>query len=198
MLNSDENKVIYIGDGKITRFGVPFKFASNDDQTAQLAVSMLKDGLISILRENIDFQIEGKGEDISAVLVLNAPLPENAKLAILRDVPLLQLADFLNGQYMDMEEFERTFDKIYMAMQQINEKISRAILLDVLSDEEPNNIIAAILEYKTAAQTAANEAIAASVEAKQAIEQAQALIAEAQAVVDELGTLADEINGEIV
>ena len=86
----------------------------------------------------------------------------------------------------------------YMAMQQINEKISRAILLDVLSDEEPNNIIAAILEYKTAAQTAANEAIAASVEAQQAIEQAQALIVEAQAVIDELGTLADEINGEIV
>ena len=113
------------------------------------------------------------------------------KLAVLRNKPFLQEADYINGQLFDMEQLEDSFDGVYMNLQELQEQLSRALLVDPVSGDDPQNIVETVLKYKTAAQAAANEAVAAVTEAK-------ALVEQAEAVVNELGTLADEINGEVI
>lgn len=104
---------------------------------------------------------------------------------ILRDKPLLQEQDYVNGEYIDMEELEGGFDAVYMAMQGLEEKVNRAILNDIFSDDmDAKDFAETLLGYKNAAQKAANEAIEAAQSAAE--------------TVDKLGQLADEINGEII
>lgn len=113
------------------------------------------------------------------------------KLAVLRNKPFLQEADYINGQLFDMEQLEDSFDGVYMNLQELQEQLSRALLVDPVSGDDPQNIVETVLMYKNAAQAAANEAVAAA-------EQAKALVERAEAVVEALGTLADEINGEVI
>ncbi len=183
-LLSDTSKVNYVADGSATEFPVPFKFDNNADGTAEIKVYFGDGDNIEVLTENTDYTVEGSGAEITGKVVFASAPAENSKLAILRNKPLLQEADYVNGQLFDMEELENSLDGIYMAIQQLNEQISRALLVDPVSGDDPNGIVQTVLEYKNAAQQAANEALAA--------------VAEAQEVVDKLGKLADEINGEVI
>ena len=105
--------------------------------------------------------------------------------------PFLQEADYINGQLFDMEQLEDSFDGVYMNLQELQEQLSRALLVDPVSGDDPQNIVETVLKYKTAAQAAANEAVAAAATTT-------ALVERAEAVVEALGTLADEINGEVI
>ena len=183
-LLSDISKVNYVADGSTTEFPVPFKFDNNADGTAQLKVYFGDGDNIEVLTENTDYTVEGSGEEITGKVVFATAPVENVKLAVLRNIPLLQVADYVNGQFFDMEELEKSLDRVYMALQQLNELLSRALLVDPVSGDDPNGIVETVLEYKNAAQQAANDALGA--------------VAEAEVVVDKLGELADEINGEVI
>lgn len=146
---------------------------------------------LKVLEEGSDYTVEGNGEEITGKVVFAAPPAENVKLAVLRNKPFLQEADYINGQLFDMEQLEDSFDGVYMNLQELQEQLSRALLVDPVSGDDPQNIVETVLMYKNAAQAAANEAVAAA-------EQAKALVERAEAVVEALGTLADEINGEVI
>ena len=184
VLQSDISKIRYVCDGAAKEFAVPFKFFKNADGTAQIKVYFAQGDNETILEENVGYTVSGNGEDISAKVVFATAPAENAKLAILRDKPLLQEADYVNGEFIDMDELEGSLDGIYMALQMIGEKLSRAILIDALSDDSAEDFAETLLGYKNAAQKAANEAIAAAEEAK--------------SLVDKIGELVDEINGEVI
>ncbi len=183
-LLSDVSKINYIADGVTTEFPVPFKFFNNKDGTAQLKVYCGSGDDIVILEEGTDYTVAGSGIEASGKLVFADPPAENVKLAVLRQKPFLQEADYINGQLFDMEEVEVSFDGVYMNLQELQEQMSRALLVDPLSGDDPQNIIETVLGYKNAAQKAANQAIEAA--------------NQVQATVDALGTLADEINGEVI
>lgn len=180
VLSSDINKVIYVADGVATEFAINFKFFKNKNGSAQVRVEKAIGSEISILKEGVDFEVVGDGVDINAKVVFAVAPEENAKIGIFRDRPFLQESDFINGQFLDMEELEYALDGIYMNLQELQEKISRAILTDSMSDESPEDFADRILGYKDAAQKAANDTLKYA------------------EIVEQLGTLADEINGEIV
>lgn len=184
MLLSEVFKAEYSGDGSATEFAVPFKFFNNDDGTAQIEVQKKSGNTISVLVEDTDFTVSGNGADGSGKIVFETAPANTVKLAILRNVPLLQGDDYINGQYLDMEELERSFDKVYMRLQQLAETVSRALVVGVFSDADLPGLIAEIKGYAVTAQNAANDAIAA----KEAAEE----------IVGNLGELADEINGEVI
>lgn len=190
-LFSDVSKVNYVADGTATEFPMPFKFFKNKDGTAQIKVYSGTGDELKVLEEGSDYTVEGNGEEITGKVVFAAPPAENVKLAVLRNKPFLQEADYINGQLFDMEQLEDSFDGVYMNLQELQEQLSRALLVDPVSGDDPQNIVETVLMYKNAAQAAANEAVAAA-------EQAKALIERAEAVVEALGTLADEINGEVI
>ena len=183
-MKSEKNKIIYLADGIAKEFAIDFKIFKNKDGTSQIRVERLSDKEISILKENTDFFIEGNGADGSAKVVFSVPPQENSKIGIFRDRPMLQSANFINGQFVDMEVLEQCFDGIYMCLQELSEKISRSIKTDALSDDNPDELIDRLLHYKDEAQAAANEALKATDNISK--------------IVDQLGTLADEINGEII
>lgn len=184
VLSSDINKVIYVADGVATEFAINFKFFKNKDGSAQIRVEKAVGTEFDILKEGVDFEVVGDGVDINAKVVFAVAPEENAKIGVFRDRPFLQESDFLNGQFLDMEELEYALDGIYMNLQEVQEKLSRAILTDSLSDESPDALAERVFGYKEEAQKAANDALAAY----------NAM----SAIVEQLGTLADTINGEIV
>lgn len=185
VLQSDISKIKYVCDGAAKTFPIPFKFFKNKDGTAQIKIYFKNGDEEKILEENVDYTITGAGADISAKAEFGEPPIENAQIMILRDKPLLQEQDYVNGEYIDMEELEGGFDGAYMAMQGLEEKVNRAILIDIFSDDmDAKDFAETLLGYKNAAQKAANEAIEAAQSAAE--------------TVDKLGQLADEINGEII
>lgn len=190
-LFSDVSKVNYVADGTALEFPVPFKFYKNKDGTAQIKVYSGSGDALKVLTEGTDYTVAGSGEEITGKVVFAVPPAENVKLAVLRNKPFLQEADYINGQLFDMEQLEDSFDGVYMNLQELQEQLSRALLVDPVSGDDPQNIVETVLKYKTAAQAAANEAVAAAATTT-------ALVERAEAVVEALGTLADEINGEVI
>lgn len=184
VLQSDISKIRYICDGSATEFPIPFKYFKNADSTSQIKVIFGEGEDETVLEENTDFTVAGEGLEIKGKIVFVEAPTANSKLAILRDIPVLQDADLVNGEYIDMEELERMFDRIYMLIQEHNEKLGRAVLTDALSDEEPGEFAERVLGYKEAAQKAANDAIDAANEVK--------------ALVDKIGLIVDQINGEVI
>lgn len=184
VLSSDINKVIYVADGVATEFAINFKFFKNKNGSAQVRVEKAVGTEFDILKEGVDFEVVGDGVDINAKVVFAVAPEENAKIGVFRDRPFLQESDFINGQFLDMEELEHALDGIYMNLQELQEKLSRAVLTDSLSEESPEDFADRILGYKDAAQEAANESVK--------------IYNEMSELVEQLGALADEINGEVI
>lgn len=169
----------YTGDGVATEFAIPFKYRLNNDLTAQILV-MTYDGTdIKYLEQGTDYAVEQydyedvedqdddspSGGNLLGKLVFETAPAVGLKIAVLRNIPLVQRTDWVNGENIDMEAMEGEFDQLVMCLQQLQERSTRTTTLSIFSDTDPQSIVEMIENYSVAAQTAANQAITKANEA---------------------------------
>lgn len=127
-LTSTINKIIYEGDGVATSF--PFAFPVLD-QSHLSVIFTNTDGMETTLSSS-QYGLSGpapwpNGGAITYP-VTGSPLAVGEKITIARTVPYIQNDRFSNSGGYYPEIIERRFDLVYMALQQFEERLSRAVL----------------------------------------------------------------------
>ena len=135
MITTENSRAVYQGDGQSKQFNIPFTFFTNAagvfDKKNQVSVFVAdKYGAEKLLDEDKDYVVNG------SLVVLPEALPTDKVLVILRDVPLTQDLDLLNGREIKPEVLETQLDKITMALQEMYEKLSRAVIAGVNIEED--------------------------------------------------------------
>lgn len=138
MISNERVKHVFSGNGAIKKFQIPFDFFQNTagvfDKNNQISV-ILTDatGTETTLVEDIDYEVEthdpsdSGSSGYSGYVTLNTAPAVGEKLTIMRDVPLVQELDLEAGQEIGPVELEAALDKVVMTLQQLNEKLQRAI-----------------------------------------------------------------------
>ena len=135
-LSSTTNKVIYNGNGATSAW--PFSFPVLE--AGHLAVIFTDGaGLETVLSPSL-YGVDGIGDATGGSVTyplagdpIATPIPTGTKLTLLRTVPYTQTTVLSNQGGYYPEVVERRFDQIYMALQQLEERVSR-VSLHPLSD----------------------------------------------------------------
>lgn len=207
----------YVANGTTTEFAVPFKFEQNTDGTAQIAVYV--SGQELPLVENQDYSVTGAGEDKGGMITFMTAPAENLIVAIIRNIPAVQLTQFIEGSKFPAIAFERALDILTMLVQELQEKVSRCISFDPTDMENSKSIKESILEQLEAAKqqtlkvqklledvkanveetnTAVSKANDAAENAKASADKAENYYNNMALIVGDLEQLIDEINGETI
>ena len=131
-LSSTTNKVIYNGNGATSAW--PFSFPVLE--AGHLAVIFTDGGGLETLLSASLYGVDGIGDPAGGSVtypLLGSPIAAGTKLTLLRTVPYTQTTVLSNQGGYYPEVVERRFDQIYMALQQLEERVSRASL-HLLSD----------------------------------------------------------------
>ena len=138
MISNERVKHIFAGNGASKKFQIPFDFFQNEagefDKNNQIAVIKVSTtGTETVLTEDTDYEVETWGPSdsgssgYSGYVILNTAPAVGEKLVIMRDVPLVQQLDLEAGKEIGPVELEAALDKIVMTLQQLHEKLGRAI-----------------------------------------------------------------------
>lgn len=132
-VSSTTNKVTYIGNGIAAEFAVPFPFLEQE----HLKVYQL---LNDIQTERTDWTVSGGN------LVFETPPENGAMIVILREVPYTQETDYRENEILSAETLERNFDKLTMAVQQLEEKTGRSVNVGIFDDTNPGAFVTKLNE----------------------------------------------------
>jgi len=163
-VNSQQNKISYIGNGAAREFAVPFSFLDK----SHLVVRQLLNGVQS---ERTDWTVSG------GTMTFDAPPADNAQIVIMRQVPLTQETDYRENEILSAETLERCFDKLTMQVQQLEEKAGRAVTADIFDDTDAASLIPSIRQAVSDCTAAANAAKSGAVTAKEKAAEAQTVLA---------------------
>ena len=119
-IQSETSKVVYLGNDSTTSFPIPFYFLDNE-------IAVYKGDNIEPLRQSIDYTITGAGFESGGEIIFKTAPKNNEKITISRDVKLKQLTRFMEGEVFPAIDYEKSLDRIVMALQQLKESCSRAI-----------------------------------------------------------------------
>lgn len=111
--------------------------------------------------------------------------PTGKKITIARDIALTQQVNVTNFR---PDVIERTFDKLTMLIQQVQEGVGRAIKTKISSEDSPDELMAALDASVQAATTAASQAGAYASEAENQAMDAATAAGEAQAAANAAAT----------
>lgn len=138
MISNERVKHTFSGNGSVKKFQIPFDFFKNTagifGKNNQITVILTNAaGTDRTLTEDTDYEVEtwdpsdSGSSGYSGYVILNTAPASGEKLTIIRDVPLVQLLDLQPGQEIGPVELEAALDKVVMTLQQLNEKLGRAI-----------------------------------------------------------------------
>lgn len=128
-ISSTTNRAQFNCDGSTTSFPFTFRYLEASDLQVYLASPT---GTVTLLTLNVDYQITpaipGPGGTLSFLGgYLSSPPGSGYTLTILRFVPRTQEVDFRNGDALDEENIEGMGDKLTMMVQDLDERIGRAV-----------------------------------------------------------------------
>ena len=155
-VNSQQNKISYMGNGAAKDFTVPFPYLDK----SHLTVRQMLNGVQS---ERTDWTVSG------GTLTFETAPANNAQIVIMRQVPLTQETDYRENEILSAETLERCFDKLTMQVQQLEEKSGRAVTVDVFDDTNAASLIPSI---RKAVSDCAAAAVSARANADTASEKA--------------------------
>ena len=145
------NRVRYLGNGLTTQFPIPFP--------------VLQPGHLRLFlwwpderqTEITAFTVLGAGTPAVTAALDAAPLA-GTLLTILRQMPLTQPMDLMNGGPFNAETLEGSADNLAMQIQQLAEALERAVVMpEGLPDDERTNY-QRLLDLRKAAEAARDEA----------------------------------------
>lgn len=122
MVSSETSFINYTANGVTTVFATSFRFLEDE----HLLVSVVEDGVETIMELTTDFTVSGAGDSSGDVTFLVAPA-NGAIVKILRDIPLTQLVDYINTDDFPADSHENALDKLTMICQQL--KYQQDVLL---------------------------------------------------------------------
>lgn len=127
-VESSASSVTYTGNGLTTQFSYPFLIP----QVEHVEVILTTLSFIEIRLGADEYSVSGLGNDAGGFVTYplsGAPLSAVYSLTIRRVLPLVQLADIVNQSAFYPETLEDAFDYEMMVLQQLQEQISRALIL---------------------------------------------------------------------
>lgn len=116
-------KQLYTGDGLTTTFAIPFYNLSNNS-------GVIKVYLVDALNAETpttDYTLSPDSVNPVNVVMNTAPTASQ-RLLIVRESPLQQNTAFSNTGPFQKEDYEKVIDRLTMQMQELNDKVSRAVL----------------------------------------------------------------------
>ena len=126
-IQSETSKVVYLGNSSTTTFPIPFYFLDNE-------IAVYKGDDITPLVQSIDYTISGSGNKNGGEIIFKTAPQNDEKITISRDVKFRQLTRFMEGEIFPAVDYEKSLDRIVMALQQLKENCSRAISVPFNSD----------------------------------------------------------------
>lgn len=125
-ISSTTNSIRHVGNASTATYSYPFKvFAASHLRVVKTTAA----GVDSTLALTTDYTVTGVGESSGGTITLVAGnLPTNDVIVIRRVVPLTQETDLTNGTAFYAETHEAVFDKLMMAIQQLDYDNDRSVL----------------------------------------------------------------------
>ena len=130
------NRVTFAGDDATTSFDTtPIKFFATSDLLVYVTTDAT--GATEQLTEGTDYTVSGGDESVGAVGAVSlaggsAPhgaLASGTTLVLIREVALLQEADFVQNDASNANVAEAAIDKITMALQRFNDRLDRSLVI---------------------------------------------------------------------
>lgn len=140
------SRAVYEGNGAATAFPFAFKVWSTD----QLNISLTSPKGETCPAQGWAATI---GESGGTVTYLHdgAPLPAGWRLAIVRNMPFAQGIDLISASRFDPQVIEDGLDQATAELQQLNEKLARAVIMPATSDKSPEEVVASVYSSRDAA-----------------------------------------------
>lgn len=181
------SRAVYEGNGAATAFPFAFKVWSTD----QLNISITSPKGETSPAQGWTASIGESGGTVT-YLHNGAPLPAGWRLAIVRNMPFAQGIDLISASRFDPQVIEDGLDQATAELQQLNEKLARAVIMPATSDKSPEEVVASIYashdaaaQNATAAEHSAAAAAASAATAAQTVgEAAEASVSAAAAQAD--------------
>lgn len=165
MIDSAATKQVYLGDGSTTNFPIPFPYLSGDDVKCAIydiaeetETQLTSDYYVDTVANKVVYPGYPPGE-APPQSEQPGPLPVGKKLVVYRSTPITQLEDL--GDKYPLPIIEDMTDKNTLIEQEQNEKLNRAVLVDMGGGITPKDVasdIKHLKEYRNEAQTAAGNA----------------------------------------
>lgn len=176
-VSNTTTKITYVGDGKNRTFGIPFLILSAADLrvviTDSEGVETSADGQFTVNMAQKQLTYPTVGSRVPT-------LSKDCKITIMRQTPLTQDIDLQSGHALAAEELERGFDKLTYVLQELNEKMSRALTYKVSETNEhtAEEYLSKIAASLQAAAGAATAAATAATQAKNAAQEVSSAVNE--------------------
>ncbi|CAK7048779.1 hypothetical protein [Saezia sanguinis] len=122
----------YEGDGVTAVFAVNFRFLD----AAHLHVWYEQEQHKTVLVLGRDYTVAGVGQSEGRIH-LSQPLVVGQALMIRREVPVTQLADYVQGDAFPAESHEMALDKLTMIAQQLKDGVDRAVKTTDGEEQQP-------------------------------------------------------------
>ena len=116
----------YVGNGSTTVFAYTFRIL---DEAHLTVIKTAVDGADTTLTLTTDYTVSGVGDAAGGNVTMVTAPAAGEKITILRGVPLTQGTDWQNQGPFYAETVEDAVDKLTMAVQQLSERVDRALLL---------------------------------------------------------------------
>ena len=140
------SRAVYEGNGAATAFPFAFKVWSTD----QLNISITSPKGETSPAQGWTASIGESGGTVT-YLHNGAPLPAGWRLAIVRNMPFAQGIDLISASRFDPQVIEDGLDQATAELQQLNEKLARAVIMPATSDKSPEEVVASIYASHDAA-----------------------------------------------
>ncbi len=129
-ISSTTNRAQFNCNGSTTSFPFTFKYVEASDLQVYLHNTVT--GAMTLLTLNVDYEITpaipGPGGTLSFLgTYLSSPPVSGYTLTILRFIARTQEVDFINGDSLDENNIEGMGDKLTMMVQDLDERIGRAV-----------------------------------------------------------------------
>ncbi len=118
---SEVCEATYTGDGKTKVFAVPFKFF--DDE-----IAVYRNLSSERYTKGTDYTVSGGGMPNGGEIAFVSAPADETRIIIVREVKLRQLVTFLEGEDFPASDYEYSLDKVFMALQEFQEKLRRAYI----------------------------------------------------------------------
>lgn len=152
-VSSSTSKVVGLGNGVTTAW--PFSFKVLDEDHLEVTYTDADD-VETLLASGYTVSLNADQEASPGGTVTYSPaIASGTKLTIARVLPVTQPTDLQNQGGYYPEVLEQALDQLIMVVQQLDERVSRAVLAPISSDAEPDDLIAELTALVAAATAAA-------------------------------------------
>lgn len=135
-VQSQTGKTVYVADGTATAFTVPFYFLNKE-------IAVYKDS--TLLSEGTDYTLQGSGEANGGEITFSTAPAANTVITIVRNVELTQLVKFMEGENFPAADYEKSLDRIIMALQQLRDKIAECVSIPKGTDISGDDVCALLV-----------------------------------------------------